>query len=319
MLDEREDGYFRIRDYNEMLTANAPFTGGGNSYTVFSSMIDKDNMVTATLFGYATNGKNTFKGNGGCAFGDSFLGYKYIFVNEKSKPNADLRSYWKKTLVEQDGEFLQLSSDTFFVYENEIVFPNGYLLDDGEFRFPKENTFENSIENQNALYEFLSGKQVIGDINSTMIRQLSLSLQAKSAEVEVGAGKITARVTAEKEQYLFLNFVASKGYSVTVNGKRAELVDNDLKFLCVKVEAGENEVEFVYESPYPVYALTGGIVGFLGLVCVWFVTKKTRIFALANGVIFTLGVMLAAAVTAFFFVYPTGVWIVKLVASLFSL
>jgi hypothetical protein len=147
----------------------------------------------------------------------------------------------------------------------------------------------------------------------------SVSLHAKSAKVEVGAGKITAQVTAEKEQYLFLNFVASKGYFVTVNGQRAELVDNDLKFLCVKAGAGENVVEFIYESPYPVYALTGGIVGVIGLFAVWFVTQKTKVFEKSEGVICVLGITLATAVTAFFFLFPTGVWLVKLVASLFSL
>ena len=319
ILEEEDDSYFRIRDYNDALTANAPFTGGGNSYTVFSSMIDKDNMITATLFGFESNGKNTFKGNGGCAFGESFLGYKYILVTDKSKETADLRSYWKKKLVEEDGEFTQLAGETFFVYENEIVFPSGYLLDEGEFRFPQANTGENSLVNQRALYEFLSGKEMTGNITSAKLRELSLSLHAKSAEVEVGAGRITARVTAEKEQYLFLNFVASKGYSVTVNGQKAELVDNDLKFLCVKVGAGENQVEFVYESPYPVYALTGAVVAFVILVAVWFVTKKTKLFEKLEGAVFCLGIGLSVGVTAFFFLFPTGVWIVKLFASLFSL
>ena len=319
VLQEEDDSYFRIRDYNDALTANAPFTGGGNSYTVFSSMVDEDNMVTATLFGFSTNGKNTFKGNGGSVFGESFLGYKYIFVTEKGKDSAELRTYWKKKVVESGGEFSQLAGETFSVYENEIVFPSGYLLDEGEFRFPKENTGENSLDNQRALYNFLSGKEVTGNLTGAKVRELSVALHAKSAKVEVGAGKITAQVTAEKEQYLFLNFVASKGYFVTVNGQRAELVDNDLKFLCVKVGAGENVVEFIYESPYPVYALTGGIVGVIGLFAVWFVTQKTKVFEKSEGVICVLGITLAAAVTAFFFLFPTGVWLVKLAASLFSL
>lgn len=319
VLQEEDDSYFRIRDYNEAVTANAPFTGGGNSFTVFSSMVDRDNMTTATLFGFGNNGKNTFQGNGGCAFGESFLGYKYIFVTEKGKEIADTRSYWKKTLVEKDGAFTQLAGETFFVYENEIVFPSGYLLDEGEFRFPQENTGENSLVNQKALYKFLSGKEIVGNITTAKLRELSLSLREKSAEVEVGAGKITAKVTADKQQYLFLNFVASKGYSVTVNGETAELVDNDLHFLCVKVEAGENTVEFVYRSPYPVYALAGAIAAVVILVVVWFVTKKTPVFEKLEGAVFALGTGLAVGVTAFFFLFPTGVWIVKLIAALFSL
>ena len=64
-------------------------------------MVDKDNMVTARLFGFATNGKNTFKGNGGNMFGESFLGYKYILVTEEGREIAETRSYWTKVL---DGQ-----------------------------------------------------------------------------------------------------------------------------------------------------------------------------------------------------------------------
>ena len=81
-------------------------------------------------------------------------------------------------------------------------------------------------------------------------KELSEYLWSRAAEVEVGAGKITAKTTAKEGECLFLNFVASKGYTVTVNGKTAELVDNDLKFLCVALEEGENTVVFTYSSPY---------------------------------------------------------------------
>ncbi|MBQ8320000.1 MAG: YfhO family protein [Clostridia bacterium] len=318
-LDEREDGYFRIRDYNDALSANAPFTGGGNAFTVFSSMVDADNMTTATLFGFATNGKNTFKGNGGCAFGESFLGYKYILATEEGKTIANARSYWKKVLVDENGEFSPLTSETFSVYENELVFPNGYWLESGEFRFPKENTWDNSNENQNALYEFLSGKELTGNITTSKIRTLSLSLWKRAATVEVGAGRITASITAEEDGYVFLNFVASKGYRALVNGKETNLTENDLHFLCVKVEKGENVVEFIYESPYPMYALSGVLIALTVLLAVWFVTKKTAVFEKMERAIFAAGVVLSVGVTAFFFLFPTGLWLVKLFAALFAL
>jgi uncharacterized membrane protein YfhO len=192
------------------------------------------------------------------------------------------------------------------------------LLDEGAFRFVKENKSVNSVDNQKALYEFLSGEELTGAITTSKIRRLSLALREKAARVEVDAGKITVTVSAEKEQYLFLNFVASKGYSVFVNGERAGLVDNDLRFLCVKVGAGESKVEFIYESPYPMYALTGGIIGVAGLFAVWFITQKTTIFKKLESVVCVAGVLLATGVTMFFFLFPTAVWIIKLFALCFG-
>ena len=111
---------------------------------------------------------------------------------------------------------------------------------------------------------------------------------------------------------MFLNFVASKGYRAYVNGKEKPLVDNDLKFLCVELDEGENVVEFVYESPYPAYALIGVGVGLLGLCAVAVVERKTKWIDQGAGVIAWAGVLLATAVIAFFMIFPTAVGAVKL-------
>jgi hypothetical protein len=107
--------------------------------------------------------------------------------------------------------------------------------------------------------------------------------------------------------------VASKGYTVKVNGKKAELIDNDLKFLQVKLEKGENQVEFVYHSPYVKYALIGVVGAVIGLCAVAFVLKRTKIMeGVVSSVIAWTGIGLAVAVVAFFMLYPTCIWLVKL-------
>jgi uncharacterized membrane protein YfhO len=142
--------------------------------------------------------------------------------------------------------------------------------------------------------------------------ELSEYLWDKAADVEVSAGQITARVTAEKGEHLLLNFVASKGYKVTVNGKPAELLDNDLKFLSVALEEGENEVVFTYASPYVKYATVGFGGGALALVLLWLIIKKTKLVQRLEGVIAWAGIVVAVAVVAFFMLYPTCVFTVKL-------
>ncbi len=340
-LNDLDDSHFRVKDYDDKLTAPAPFTGNSNSFSVFSSVIDKDNFVIYNLFGYKGNGKNSLKsahnkgrGNRSEEFGDSFLGYKYYLVPEEKKDDIltdfKLKKYVKPLMVkDENGRETQLSKDGFYIFENEIVFPNAYKVSSGELRFTKPNDGDstNRKYNQQTLYQFLRGKTLLetrpqtGSSSSELVtvesaRELSQYLWGKAAGIEVGAGEIKANVHAEEGEYLFLNFVASKGYTVTVNGKAAELIDNDLKFLLVKLEAGENVVEFTYRSPYITYTLVGVCAAVIGLLVVACVVKKTRLVAYLSPVIAWAGILLSAAVIAFFMLFPSVVWIVKLIEFL---
>lgn len=116
-------------------------------------------------------------------------------------------------------------------------------------------------------------------------------------------GEITATVTAEEGEYLFLNFVASKGYTVTVNGKKAELIDNDLHFLSVALEEGENVVKFSYSSPYIKYFAAGIAAAVVALLAVALIVKKTKFMQSVLGVIAWTGVALAVGVVLFFMAF----------------
>ena len=317
-LNERDDSYFRVKDVNDKLTSNIPFAGDSNSFSVFSSVIDEDNFVVYNLFGYWGNGKNNLKSTGGNAFANSFLGCKYYFYDVAKKTEADGTTYLAP--VYEEGEEL-LEGDTFCVYENTICFPSGYVLPNGEFRFAAENTSANRTKNQRELYRFLGGNPYDDERSPKVseVRKLSQKLWENAAEVTVGTGKIKAKVTASAGECLFLNFVASKGYTVTVNGKKAELIDNDLRFLSVELEEGENEVVFSYSSPYVAYAGVGCALAVVGLLIVAFVVRKERLTARISPVIAWAGVGLAIGVTAFFMAFPTGVWLYKLLRALLGL
>jgi hypothetical protein len=59
---------------NETLMGNAPLVAGSNSFSVFSSVIDKYNFVTYPLFWYNGNSTNSLKSLGrGKSFADAFL------------------------------------------------------------------------------------------------------------------------------------------------------------------------------------------------------------------------------------------------------
>ena len=329
VLNEKEEGeYFRVKDYAEEVTACAPLTGNTNSFSVFTSMLDKDNLPTYQLFAYGGNGKNSYKSahntsktNRAEEFGDSFLGYKYVLVPKYKITEVEKKSYLRKVMVTNEaGEEVQLSNGSFFVYENKYVFPLGYTLPRGDYKFvaPNEANATYRKQNQAELYEFLRGKNLKEFRKHSLVsgvdtKELAQYLWKRAADVEVGAGKITAKVTAEEGEVLFLNFVASKGYSVTVNGKKAKLIDNDLKFLSVALEAGENEVVFTYSSPYVKFVWIGAGAAVVALCVVAFVVKKTKIVDKCAPVIAWTGVGLAVVVVATFMVYPTGACIAKLI------
>lgn len=340
LLDEREDGeYYRVKDYGDTLTANAPFSGGANSVSVFSSVIDADNFIVCNLFGYSGNGKNSLKSahnqdksNRCDEFGDSFLGYKYYFVKKDKLAHfakgSKLSKYVKPVYVtDEKGKRAQMQDGEYYIFENEIVFPSAYVLPRGDYEFSKPNEANASYRryNQEALYEFLRGKTLIemkeitGSDSITYVtpetaRELSEYLWQRAADVEVDAGKITARVkNARAGECLFLNFVASKGYTVTVNGKPADLVENDLKFLSVRLEEGENTVEFTYQSPYGKYIAVGALASVVTLCAVALVVTKTKFMQFSAPVIAAAGVLLAAAVVAFFMIFPACACAVKLV------
>lgn len=350
-LETDEDGnltYFRVKDYDDHITANAPFSANFNSVSVFSSVIDADNFATYHLFGYEGNGKNSLKSahNSGKAnrsdeFGDSFWGYKYIIVHDKKDEETYQNSYerkkwWKPLMVEdENGEQVQYivqdkqnNDYYYYVYENIAVFPLGFKVDGGAFRFVKENigNSTNRKENQKALYQFLRGKTLsemqweTGSDSGQYVtpetaKELAAYLRNKSATVEVGAGKITASVTAKSGEALFMPFVASNGYEVTVNGKKVEMIENDLKLISVPLVDGENEVVITYSSPYVKYALLGLGGALVTLCAVAFVLKKTKLFDKTATVVSLMGIILSVVVTAFFMLYPTAVWTTKMVLS----
>lgn len=323
-INQMDDSYFRVKDYKEKVTANIPFKGNSNSFSVFSSVIDKKNFTIFHLFAYTGNGKNslksahnTNKSNNSVSFGDSFLGYKYYFVPQAERKKVETLGYVKPVMVQNEqGEQVHLQDGGYYMYENEIVFPMGYVLPSGNFKFVRPNEANSTYRkyNQRALYEFLRGEPCADAVVSpASTRELSEYLHERAADVQVGSGKITVKATAQKDgEALFLSFVASDGYTVTVNGKKAELIENDLHFLSVALEEGENVVEFCYSSPYVEYVGVGAVFAIVGLLIVAVIVKETKLVKVFSTIIAIAGVALAVALVAFFMVYPTSIWIDKI-------
>ena len=340
-LNEVDDSYFRVKDYADKTMSNATFKGNSNAYSVFSSVIDKDNFIAGELFGYDGNMKNSLKSshnknkrNRGDEFGDAFMGYKYFYVPSASKADMSKGELKKYIVPAKDAKGNHIQKDGFYMYENTLVFPTAYRLESGRLKFdkPVNNNGDNRAANQRKLFQFLCGESLatvskkVGSSSTSYVKPESVRyvkeyLEERSASsVEVGAGKITVRITAEKDgEALFMNFIASKGYKAYVNGKSAKLIDNDLKFLSVALEKGENIVEFEYSSPYVKYMFLGLFCSVAGILALVYVFKKTRWTEVIAPVIYWMAIVLAIALVAFFMLFPTIVAIVKFIYYLILL
>ena len=112
-------------------------------------------------------------------------------------------------------------------------------------------------------------------------------------------------------EYLMVPFAAINGYQVCVNGQKETLCDNDLKVLCVPLQAGENKVEFSYKSPYGGYVIWSSIIGVVAVCLMGIFLEEVRSIAKWEKAIGVLGVILTAVVVSVFFVLPTGVFLFK--------
>lgn len=124
---------------------------------------------------------------------------------------------------------------------------------------------------------------------------------------------------SDDETYLFLNYVKLDGHLATVNGKKAELIDNGLDLMLIKLEKGKNEVVIKYRSPYIKYAVFGLIAGLFIIAIIYCLLKFKKLYKVFDNVIYVCGIVLFIAVAGFFILLPVSAFLVKAVKLLFSI
>ena len=140
-ISKAENGDFlqyRIKDYNNKVSADAPLTLHYRAYSVFSSVIDYTNFAPMNYFNYTGNGINTIKTRGGNIFSDSLLGYKYAY----STGSSIRMENWKSI-----GSY-----EPFYLFENITVFPTAFTIPGGEL-----NSEGNYADRLDSLYNWLGG------------------------------------------------------------------------------------------------------------------------------------------------------------------
>ncbi len=233
-----------------------------------------------------------------------------------------LRVYFK------NGErlTLQLNTPKYVVYENETALPTCAVVDGKTIQADVKDgatTSERRRLYEVAAYDFLYGKKS----GKTSVSQsgdatrLKAYLEERKVDYKLAKNEIILPpITAEEGQSLYLNYVNLEGYEVKVNGKKVDFVENDLDFMIIELEKGENIVTIKYKSPYYKYILFGALAGGL-IVALYFALKKKAKFVLekAEVVIPYMAYALAGILVGFFLIFPIFVFLYKFIFKYFKL
>ncbi len=238
--DENNNGYFRIKDTTDSLTADAALTTHTNSFAIFSSAVDSKNFTATEFFKYLGNGINNAKSTNGMFLGDMLLGYKYYFHREDRGENTEYLSAVDRPYIEK-LDYTELNN--FTIYENKAVFPTAFTVKSGDLKFNGLNY----AQKLDKLYNFLGGEGVLCDEYPLLI-----SDEYDSAVLDLGNGIFQISVVIEtKHSYWFLTTDFPEEFDVYYC-KAHDYNDESAK----KLEKGQDIYLNYYKSRYASYVIT---------------------------------------------------------------
>lgn len=202
----------------------------------------------------------------------AFMGVRYLL---SKNPELDSSKY---ELVSQFGEiYLYRNKEEGNVarfYENTISEQSLKKLCQKDVR---EKNRETLLENAIAV----KGGKDIGDISELD----AVSEVQENSEVTLNAPEkdshVTGTVEAKTDGYVMCMIPCEKGWTVTVDGEKTEVLHGDIGFLAFKVAKGEHQIELTYQVPGMKYGIAaGGVCWILYLGIVFFAGyRKKRGFA----------------------------------------
>lgn len=129
----------------------------------------------------------------------------------------------------------------------------------------REKNRETLLENAIAV----KGGKDIGDISELD----AVSEVQENSEVTLNAPEkdshVTGTVEAKTDGYVMCMIPCEKGWTVTVDGEKTEVLYGDIGFLAFKVAKGEHQIELTYQVPGMKYGIAAGGVCwilYLGIV-----------------------------------------------------
>ncbi|MEG0763100.1 MAG: YfhO family protein [Oscillospiraceae bacterium] len=196
-----------------------------------------------------------------------------------SKPSADLYALQgvlssrfmvvpKRKSDEFDEKYAQygytqaFSDDTFIYYENDNFIPMGFTYDN----YYDIDTLDDISENQRSLmlargiglseeqikeYEHLFSGKALTDMLSyeSYCTDAAVRRQSSAYSFKESGSGFTANIEMPKENLVFFSVPYDGGFTATVNGEKAEVIEVSGGMSAVAAGAGDNEIIFTYKTP----------------------------------------------------------------------
>lgn len=242
---------------------------------------------------------------------------------------GELFTEYPVTVVEKDGK-IEIQSP--INYEGEYFvkfdFPSDYEITVGSTVLESNKyTYGYSIENKG--YHWPStisctNKKLTKDfvqehVSCMIIEPLKMKTLYHNATVGMiryDETRTGVKFTVEKaasNQYVFLSNVVLDASKVTINGKKAEFIENKAGLMIFKLREGYNAVETSYTSPYPFISIACALVSVLLAVGLTLLRRKTKF--LQNGktqtVLYYAAIALTTILVGFFIIFPLLLFIQK--------
>lgn len=94
--------------------------------------------------------------------------------------------------------------------------------------------------------------------------------------IKLSDNKIAGTINLQKAKILFLSIPYSQGWSATVDGKKAELLQADTAFSALSLSKGQHKITLEYHTPYLKAGAYVSTVGVLAFAAVIITTEKRR-------------------------------------------
>lgn len=224
---------------------------------------------------------------------DYLKNYVKEMSNEKEyiEEYPELREKYGDALIPGYKE-IESRDEDYKTYENICYLPMGIYYD----KYIKESDYKKLNKEQkgrvmiNALVipdsDEAKYQNIASDYASIVLNQKNYSdteyisdCQNKVTCLDYSEGKnsFTATAVTDKPTYVMFSVAQdNNGWTAKINGKETEVLTVDGGFMAVKVEAGENHIEFNYEVPGLKLGVAISLIGFVGMCLMFVPTRKKK-------------------------------------------
>ncbi len=239
----KSDGFFRT-EFAETVNHNGGQRYGFNGVTYYSSLMPEKMYRFFERAGMDVYAKNVSTCYRPSDILNAVLGVKYIIEVKDGEPYAEYR-------------------------ENEYCLPLFFAASEDVLSFKWENL--NGQAFQQGLFNAVCGEKVTSkDSFEKVVKRLQ-----KTACAEVLGDRISGTVQAEDGEVLFITLPCDSGWSVYIDGEKAEKLETAGFLTAVRLTEGRHTVKINYFTPGLKTGIILSVISFAACF-MWFVILKRR-------------------------------------------